>query len=46
MRKAIIITVVAGVVVILGGLVFLATWDIRPTTNVVEKNVPNERLPK
>lgn len=33
-------------VVILGGVVFLATWEIEPPTVQVETVVPDERLPR
>lgn len=46
MRKSIVIIIVAGLVVVAGGLVFLANWDIRPATNTVEKTVPDDRLPR
>ena len=32
--------------VIVGGLVFLAVWDIPAPTARVEKVIPDERLPK
>ena len=32
------------VVVIAGGAVFLATWDIPPPTARVEKVIPNDRI--
>lgn len=34
------------IIVILGGVVFLATWDIPPPTVQVETVVPDERLPR
>lgn len=33
-------------VVILGGVVFLATWEIPPPTAEVETVIPDERLPR
>ncbi|HUI16616.1 MAG TPA: hypothetical protein VL244_03055 [Alphaproteobacteria bacterium] len=33
-------------VVIVGGAVFLATWQIPPPTAKVEKVIPNERFPR
>lgn len=33
-------------VVVLGGVVFLATWDIPPPTETVETVIPDERLPR
>jgi hypothetical protein len=32
--------------VIVGGLVFLAVWDIPAPTARIEKVIPDERLPK
>ena len=46
MRKVTLFAVIAVLVAVAGGLVFLATWDIRPPSTVVEKDVPDERLPK
>jgi hypothetical protein len=40
----IILIVVA--LVIVGGLVFLAVWDIPAPTARIEKVIPDERLPK
>jgi hypothetical protein len=31
-------------VVIIGGIVFLATWDMPPPTATVEKVIPNDRF--
>jgi hypothetical protein len=33
-------------VLVLGGVVFLATWDIPPPTATVETVIPDERLPR
>jgi hypothetical protein len=44
-RIALILLAVVAVVLI-GGAVFLSTWDIPPPTAHVEKVIPNERLPK
>lgn len=33
-------------IVVLGGLVFVLTWDIPPPTRPVEVVIPNERLPR
>ena len=33
------------IVVLLGGAVFLAYWDIPARTSTVEKVLPNERFP-
>jgi len=33
-------------VVIIGGGVFLATWDIPPPTETVEIPIPDDRLPR
>lgn len=46
MRKVAVIAVAALLIVVLGGAVFLATWDIPPPNKVVEKGIPDDRLPK
>lgn len=46
MRKIAVIAVAALLIVVLGGAVFLATWDIPPPNKVVEKGIPDDRLPK
>ena len=46
MKKLATFAIAAVLVVILGGAVFLATWDIPPPNNVVEKDIPDDRLPK
>ena len=33
------------VIVLLGGLIFVITWDIPPPTREVEVVIPDERLP-
>ncbi len=38
--------VLALTIVVLGGLVFVLTWDIPPPTREVEVVIPNERLPR
>ena len=38
-----------GIAVLLGmvgGVVFLMTWDIPPPSSTIEKVIPNERLPQ
>jgi len=32
--------------IVVGGAAFLATWDIPPPTNRVEKVLPNDRFPR
>lgn len=34
------------VAAIVGGGAFLATWDIPPPTQQVEKTIPNDRFPR
>lgn len=46
MRKIAMIAIAIVLIVILGGAVFLATWDIPPPNKVVEKGIPDDRLPK
>jgi hypothetical protein len=31
---------------VLGGAAFLATWDIPPPSKTVEKEIPDDRLPR
>jgi hypothetical protein len=33
-------------VLLLGGVLFLATWDIPPPTARIERSIPDERLPR
>jgi hypothetical protein len=33
-------------VLLLGGVIFLVTWDIPPPTARVEEVIPDERLPR
>jgi hypothetical protein len=34
------------ITIIVGGAVFLATWDIPANLNVIEEVLPNERFPR
>ncbi|MDX1539787.1 MAG: hypothetical protein R3349_00145 [Geminicoccaceae bacterium] len=43
MRRVLIIV---AVVVVLGGVTFLVTWDIPPPTAKVERVIPDEELPR
>lgn len=45
MRKIAIILVLTLLVGGIGGA-FLATWDMAPPTQTMEKVIPNERLPR
>ncbi len=40
------VVVLAVLVVMVGGAVFLATWDIPAPTASVEKVIPNDRFPR
>gem|GEM_PF-1751665 len=33
-------------IIVLGGLIFLLTWEIPPPTRPVELVIPDERLPR
>lgn len=33
-------------IILVGGAVFLATWDIPAPTQQVEKTIPNDRFPR
>ncbi len=46
MSKAPFILLVVVTAVVVGGAVFLATWDIPPPTKTVEKPIPDDRLPR
>jgi hypothetical protein len=37
---------IALLVLVLGGVIFLLTWDLQPPTRQVEMVVPAERLPQ
>jgi len=40
------ILLVVVVIVLVGGAVFLATWDIPAPSRQVEKTLPNDRFPR
>jgi hypothetical protein len=46
MSKITGILVVLVLAVVVGGAVFLATWDLPPPTAKVEKVIPDEKLPR
>jgi hypothetical protein len=46
MSKAPFILIVVVAAVVVGGAVFLATWDIPAPTQRVEKVLPNDRSPR
>ncbi|HJP23255.1 MAG: hypothetical protein QF546_04685 [Alphaproteobacteria bacterium] len=46
MSKAPFILIVVIAAVVVGGAVFLATWDIPAPTQRVEKVLPNDRFPR
>jgi hypothetical protein len=37
---------VSTLVVVLGGVIFLVTWDIPPPTTTIERVIPDDRLPR
>ncbi len=45
MRKLSYIIIVLALLILVGGAVFLATWDIPPPSAVVEKVIPDDRFP-
>jgi hypothetical protein len=45
-RKISFVALIIAVLVIAGGAVFLATWNIPPPTKPVEKVVPDAKLPR
>ena len=46
MNKVVAVLVILLVVAIAGGVIFLATWDIPPPAQEVEKVLPNDRFPR
>ena len=40
------ILLVTLLVVLLGGMVFVATWEIPPPTKRVERVIPNDQFPR
>lgn len=40
------VLIIVAVVVVLGGVTFLVTWDIPPPTAKVERVIPDEELPR
>lgn len=40
------IIIIVALVVVLGGVTFLVTWDIPPPTARVERVIPDEELPR
>jgi hypothetical protein len=46
MNRLALIAAAAVVVVLVGGAIFLATWDIPPPSAKVEKVLPNDRFPR
>ena len=45
-RKISFVIIAIAVLVIAGGAVFLATWNIPPPTKPVEKVIPDAKLPR
>ncbi|MCK5040744.1 MAG: hypothetical protein KAR62_00550 [Sphingomonadales bacterium] len=46
MNKVIMVVLIAGVVSVLAGFVFLLTWDIPAPSEQVERVLPDDELPK
>ena len=46
MNRIALVAVVVVAVVLVGGAVFFATWDIPPPSAKVEKVLPNDRFPR
>jgi hypothetical protein len=46
MTRFLLVLLVVLAVVVVGSLVFLATWDIPPPSTRVEKAIPNEKIGK
>ncbi len=43
-RPLLFVAAALAVIGVLGFVVFLATWDMKPPTQRIEKVIPNERL--
>ena len=46
MSKAPYIVLIVMLLAVVGGAVFLATWDIPPPAEQVEKVIPDDRFPR
>jgi hypothetical protein len=46
MPKLSYIFIVLALLILVGGAVFLVTWDIPPPSTVVEKEIPDARFPR
>jgi hypothetical protein len=46
MKRVSLIATVLAVVLLVGGAVFLATWDIPAPKSVVERVLPNDKFPQ
>ncbi len=46
MKKLSTLVFVLVVAIVVGGGVFLATWDIPAPVNNVERTIPNDKFPK
>jgi small neutral amino acid transporter SnatA (MarC family) len=46
MRRLSVVVLLVVAVVVVGGIAFLATWDIPAPTSRVEKVIPNDRFPR
>ncbi len=40
------ILILLAVIIVLGGLIFVVTWDIPPPTQQIETVIPDDRLPR
>ncbi|MDR3516360.1 MAG: hypothetical protein P4M00_11115 [Azospirillaceae bacterium] len=46
MTRLVTLIFAAILIVLVGGAIFLATWDIPAPTRQIEKPIPDDRLPK
>ncbi len=46
MTKLPILIISAVVLILVGGVIFLATWEIPAPSGIVEKAIPDDRFPR
>jgi hypothetical protein len=46
MRKLALVIIFATLLILVGGAVFLAAWEIPAPSSVVERTIPDDRFPR
>jgi hypothetical protein len=46
MRKLAVVIIFAAMLILVGGAVFLAAWEIPAPSAVVERTIPDDRFPR